>query len=202
MNVFYAIMSCNGYLNSRCQWQKDTWLKHVQNWTFIGPQMRPSHNMVGYNTADDYNSCPIKILKFIQNYDVPAHIDWVAFVDDDTFIFPQRLHQVLATYDASQNLYIGSLLNNDWHYMSGGAGFVVSRALYNLLRGYVNSHSNEELLVTSWSDKTFGRWVSNFDVKFIHNERFKLDYAKEYALECISCHYVTKEGFTFLNSHM
>jgi glycoprotein-N-acetylgalactosamine 3-beta-galactosyltransferase len=56
--------------------------------------------------------------------------DWFFKADDDTYVVMENLRYLLSHYDASKPAYIGFLfkLFVEQGYMSGGAGFVLSRA--------------------------------------------------------------------------
>jgi hypothetical protein len=58
--------------------------------------------------------------------------DWYCFIDDDTFLNIKNLHNLLQKYNSEESLYIGSSCRgyNPPFYMSGGAGFVLSKSLY------------------------------------------------------------------------
>jgi hypothetical protein len=62
--------------------------------------------------------------------------DWVAMVDDDSFVFPRRLRSLLAAYDPSEPLHLGDFWHDDNEpggrhaapqYACGGGGSVFSR---------------------------------------------------------------------------
>ena len=51
-------------------------------------------------------------------------------LDDDTMLEPITLLQLIGTYNSSEPLYIGNILNN---FNMGGAGFLLSRFLLQAL---------------------------------------------------------------------
>lgn len=201
-NVLYTILTCDAYYKTRCQWQKDTWLTQTENHVFLGKQDNPEWNMVGWNTADNYDSCPIKLMNFVRHYKLKPNIEWVVIADDDTFIFPKRLEMFLGELDSTRLFYIGTTCNDGCVFMSGGAGFVVSRALFNKLKEYSLSASDTELHRSKYSDLSFGHWAIACNAEYIPNNRFHGDYKEEYGSTEISCHYVTKDGFYTLASNM
>lgn len=157
--------------------------------------MRPLWNMVGWDTSDDYMSCSSKYIHFLRNFSLDEY-DWVVFVDDDTFIVPRRLEPFLQTLDSDQSLYVGACCNDGWTYMSGGAGFAVSRHLMQRLQSYVRSKTDSDVHTEEYSDKTFGCWVHTIgDTEFLVRPEFHGDYSIDYASDCFSCHYVTEQGF-------
>jgi hypothetical protein len=193
MNIQYVTLTCDNYFSTRCQWQKDTWLKQIQHHVFLGCQTRPEWNMVGWNTGDDYESCPPKLMNFVRHYSTDA--DWIVFADDDTFIFPQRLEAYLSTFDKSQPLYIGRLGYDGWEFMSGGAGFIVSNPLFKKIKEYTNTTSDKNLLVSRYSDLSFGHWAKNCNAIYKPSLGFYADCRPEYANDCISCHYLKQNDF-------
>lgn len=195
MKVLYAVLTCDAYYPTRCQWQKETWLSKVDHVVFLGSRMRPEWNMVGWDTADDYESCPLKYIEFMRNFALTEY-DWVVFVDDDTFLVVERLEAYLKTLDAGQCLYVGAVCNDEWIFMSGGAGFAVSKPLISRLQEYTRATDNTSLHVARYSDQTFGNWVHAVGgADFVEDSRFHGDYRLEYALDCFSCHFVPEQGF-------
>jgi hypothetical protein len=195
MKVLYVVLACDAYYPTRCQWQKETWLSRVEHHVFLGCRMQPEKNMVGWGTTDDYHSCPLKYIEFMRKGSFTDY-DWVVFVDDDTFVFPDRLESYLSTLDSTSSLYVGAPCNDGWTYMSGGAGFAVSHPLMARLRDYAQTTDLVSLHVAHYSDKTFGHWVHAVGgTEFVPNSRFHGDYRIEYAVDCFSCHYVPEQGF-------
>ena len=200
MNIQYVILSCDAYYITRCQWQKDTWITRTNHHVFLGCKNRPDWNMVGYDTTDDYESCPIKVMNFIRNYEPDPSIDWIVFADDDTFIFPHRLQTFLHTLNPSQLLYIGTPWNDGWEFMSGGAGFVVSRPLFEKLKQYTNAKNDKELHTSRYSDVTFGSWVLDCNGTYVVNKDFHGDCLHDYGPTTISYHYLKENDFRTMNT--
>jgi len=124
INVCYIILTCEKYLQTRAKWQKETCFKDVSENDCYFLSCKPSPpNTYGWNTEDDYKSCIIKYVKFFQNLTIKY--DWYMFIDDDTYVFPNRVEQYLANYDNTQPLYIGSIWKHikELRFTSGGAGF-------------------------------------------------------------------------------
>jgi len=200
MKVLYVVLACDAYYPTRCQWQKETWLSRVKHHVFLGSRMQPEKSMVGWDTTDDYHSCPLKYIHFMRKFALDEY-DWVVFVDDDTFVFPERLEGYLSTLDSAACLYVGAICNDGWIFMSGGAGFAVSKPLLARLHEYTQSTDLVSLHVSHYSDQTFGKWVHAVGgATFVEDSRFHGDYKLAYATDCFSCHYVKQEGFYALNA--
>lgn len=65
--------------------------------------------------------------------DPPASLDWLVFMDDDTFLIHHALQQLLAAYDPKNSLLVGKFGEPACHPMCGGAGFALSRGLLRKL---------------------------------------------------------------------
>ena len=106
---------------------------------------------------------------------------WLGFADDDTFFLSLgRLSKKLATLDASQKHYIGSLSEASWqvktwgHMAFGGAGAFISRPLLTVLRV-----AYRKCLETGQQpgDQKLGQCIDKYgDTKLtIWNELFQMD---------------------------
>jgi hypothetical protein len=69
--------------------------------------------------------------------------DWYIFIDDDTFVFIDRLKHLLSSYNKDELYYIGNELNHIQKdfclYMSGGSGYAISNGLYKLIFEHINT---------------------------------------------------------------
>jgi hypothetical protein len=207
MKICYIILSCEAYLPTRNKWQKNTWLKNVDldpnaDYYLLGATMKKEHKMVGWDTADDYASCPIKYIKFFYHMDLSEY-DYICFCDDDTYIYHSRLLNKIKEFDPEDKFYIGApLYSYSVNYMSGGAGFVLTRTLYNEVRKYIRSNYDK---IPIWlnGDVTMGKWILNVsDVKHVNLKQFMSGETHIKNTHCpletaISYHYVTQEFFTY-----
>lgn len=195
----YIVLSCEQYLKTRARWQRDTWLPTIPSFVFLtGAIQTTEPNVFPTSAHDGYDSCPTRYFQYIREHDLSD--DWVIFADDDTFMFPCRLESYLKTLNPDRRFYIGRELNGG--YMSGGAGFVLSRAAYAALRGYLLNTPKEKVMFDRHGDVTMGLWMKELkDLNRInsnlfnccthtHSESSNLDTAFSY-------HYVTEDLFTF-----
>jgi hypothetical protein len=203
MRVCYIILTCQPYLKTRCEWQRRTWLSKVDMQQhaafFLSAQADESKNVLGYGTADDYTSCPAKYLAFLRNTDLSEDYDWILFVDDDTYIFHDRLLEYLSALDSTQSIYVGHLLQNEYPpYMSGGAGFAMSRPFYKDVMEYVRTEPDPPR--TDYSDQTLGHWITAMERRpiFVHCDRLNgvtHDRCGKSPDTELSFHYVTEAHF-------
>ena len=121
-------------------------------------------------------------------------------MDDDSFVFPKRLETYLGTLDTSLALYVGHTLTYPITFMSGGAGFCLTRVAYKELRDYLLNTAKNQIHFETNGDVSMGAWIKLIPtIKLInsnkfngsphtHHESTKTDVA-------ITYHYVTEELF-------
>ena len=51
------------------------------------------------------------IIDFFKNMNIENLYDWYIFIDDDTFVFHNRLIKLLENYNSNENYYIGKILD-------------------------------------------------------------------------------------------
>jgi hypothetical protein len=137
--------------------------------------------------------------------------DWFVFIDDDTFLFESRLQNLLKPLNINECYYLGYELDhikNEYGlYMSGGAGYVISKALYKLLFTYVKKIGINKSFMHWCDDLCIGLWIQEISkethVKQIHNNKFHVDIHNcELELnDAITFHKVrTEKQFLFYNN--
>lgn len=213
LKICYAILSCNAYKYTRNEWQKKTWLKNIENdpnadYYFLFANMGEDRHCVGWETEDNYESCPHKYRELIKNMDL-SNFDYVFFCDDDTYVFHSRLKEYLSQFDKSKKLMIGRKGDyGDIIFMSGGGGFALSSSLYQVLRGYI-CKEYDRIPIMRNSDVTMGLWIKNImeeykDIEYKVSDLIPSDnhhrspgYTPEKSL---TFHYVTEELFNYYYS--
>ena len=225
MRILYVILTCEKYLDTRCTLIKSTWLNQLdENDDYVFLSSRPilEKNIIGFYTPDDYKSVPLKYLKFFREApDSYFDFDWVYFCDDDTFVFPKRLKNLLAQYDSKVLVCIGRkgifvrpvwklgrwiLRREKIEFPSGGAGFAVSKPAIVALREYLR-RINYDYRRFTFGDVTFGYWFKQTNIPIIdrcdvlkaqnprHPENRDLDINN-----VVSYHYCDEQDFTQLYS--
>ena len=185
MRVCYIILTCQMFLYTRTKWQKETFLKDVdekdvyfianKDYSFLGDY---GSNIYGWNTLDRYEGCPLKYIRFFQNMDLDY--DWYVFIDDDSFIHTKHLNLFLSKHNPEEKLCMGKRINGSEtkeklkiDFMQGGAGFVLSRPLYIELKDYIRNTEEEKLHVSRHGDHSLALWIHLFDnIQYIHDSRF------------------------------
>jgi hypothetical protein len=167
MKLCYIISTCDKYLDTRVKYQMETFLSYVNknDIFYLTSKSDIEKRHFGWNCMDDEKNIAWKYIHFIYNMNTILDYDWYVFIDDDTFVFIDRLKQLLKNYNKDELYYIGNELDHIKRdfclYMSGGAGYVVSNNLYKLLYNYVQkegingsySHWCDDLCIGLWIDK-------------------------------------------------
>lgn len=163
MKVAYILSTCEKYIDTRVKYQTDNFSKYIDknDIYYLSCKMDLDKRLYGWNTLDDPYNITYKYISFFQN--ITLDYDWYFFGDDDTYVFHKRLVSLLETYDSSKHYYIGKILDHiqhDWClYMSGGAGYVISRPLYQLILNYVRNNPIEVTFKHWCDDLCIGLWI-------------------------------------------
>ena len=166
MKICYIISTCDKYLQTRVKYQMDIMLKNVNKEDIYYLTSKPDieNRQFGWYCMDDEKNITWKYIHFIFNMNIQNY-DWYIFIDDDTFVFENRLKNLLSNYDSNKNYYIGHELDHIKRdfclYMSGGAGYAISNSLYKLIYNYVKNtginisyeHWCDDLCIGLWIDK-------------------------------------------------
>ena len=170
MKVAYIILSCEAYLPTRGKAQRDTWLRSVDAYWFLSAKENRDERVLGWDTGDTYDHCVDKYEAFFRTTDIDA--DWIVFVDDDTFVYPQRLEAYLEQHDPTALYYIGRRLSDSpKDAMSGGAGFVLSRSAYTQVCTLLRTQTLPR--ISSYSDQMMCHWLKHLEyVHVVTDDRF------------------------------
>lgn len=170
MKVAYVILSCEAYLPTRGKAQRETWLRDVAEYWFLSAKENRAERVLGWDTDDSYDHCVDKYEAFFKAVDLDA--DWIVFVDDDTFVYPDRLEPYLATFDATKRYYIGYRFPESRSTsMSGGAGFALSRSAYEAVCEVVRTQTPAR--VSTYTDETICHWLKHIPlVLAVTDDRF------------------------------
>jgi len=205
MSIAYIILTCEKNINTYVLWQKNTFLKNINknDIYYISAKNDSENSIYGWNTIDTYDSCPIKYMYFIKNMDI--NYDWYLFIDDDSFCNTVGISEYLKKFDNSDKLYIGKIVYNTIHYMTGGAGFILSKQLYNELKKYIINIDDEQKLIKNiHGDMSLGLWLYNIkNIKYINASGFNQNmHSNENQLDnFLTFHYVKKlEHFEFYDN--
>lgn len=162
MKVAYVILTCEKFWETRVVWQRRTSLSSVssEDIYYLGHRMDPEERLFSWGAADDYNSLPRKFADFFVHSQLDY--DWFFFIDDDTYVYVDRLLQRLRALDPTALYTEGALLDHvaaEWGcYHSGGAGTVVSKQAYFEIQRMLRRTPREEQIPHWCADISLGRW--------------------------------------------
>ena len=219
MKICYIISTCDKYLQTRVKYQMDIMLKNVNKEDIYYLTSKPDvdNRHFGWFSMDDTQNITWKYIHFIYHMNIPDY-DWYILIDDDTFVFEKRLRNLLTKYNSNENYYIGKELDHSRSqfclYMSGGAGYAISKSLYALITEYVRKIGKNEAyyplinLKEQWCDDLcIGLWIQEIaktnKINQLNNNLFHLaEHENESQLtDAITFHKViTKEQYDFYSS--
>ena len=137
--MYYAILTQGRNHHTRCATIARTW----------GAQVPMGHLTFYSDSPDPSSSLPIVVLSNVTGYEdaqdrftylIMPHalarmealrLPWLAWLDDDTFVWPENLHRLLAKQDATDRVWVGQVcgLLRGSRSFCGGAGFAMSHPL-------------------------------------------------------------------------
>jgi len=211
MKICYIISTCEKYLDTRVKFQMESFLKDVPSSDIYYLTSKPNieKRQFGWNCMDDFYNITWKYIHFIYNTNIPDY-DWYIFIDDDTFVFQSRLENLLQQYNHDDYYYIGKELdhikNEFCLYMSGGAGYAISKALYAKIYEYIQENGKNNSFNHWCDDLCIGLWIRNIEkkqgicVKQFNHDGFHLEAHKNESeiADAITFHKVmTLEQYTF-----
>ena len=199
MKIAYIILTCEKYMNTRVLWQLKTMLATVDRSDiyYLSHTMDVDKRLFSWGAGDDYNSLPYKFVDFFRNSDLTY--DWYVLIDDDTFVFHDRLLMLLSAYDPTQKVCIGKELDHIQHmiwglYMSGGAGTVISYPVYKELCMYMKLHPNTKVICHWCADICLGMWMKQLTgIQMVNHSQFhtdRYDLEKDSAEDTITFHHL------------
>jgi len=210
MKICYIISTCDKYLDTRVKYQMETMLKNVNKEDIFYLTSKPNleQRQFGWNCMDDEKNITWKYIHFIYNMDTILDYDWYIFIDDDTFVFKNRLETLLQQYNSTELYYIGHELDHiklDFClYMSGGAGYAISNGLYSKIFSYIRNTGINNSYEHWCDDLCIGLWINKLkkenQINQIHNKLFHVGLHNNDSelLMAITIHKVmTKEQYEF-----
>lgn len=134
------IMTGPKNLESRTRHIRESWAKRCNKVLYIS-SVETNFPTVGLNVSEGRNNLYWKTIRAFQ-YIHQHHLDeadWFLKADDDTFVVVENLIYILSKYDPEKPLYLGRRFAPfiKQGYMSGGAGYVLSKeALRRFVKGF------------------------------------------------------------------
>ncbi|XP_022096877.1 glycoprotein-N-acetylgalactosamine 3-beta-galactosyltransferase 1-like isoform X2 [Acanthaster planci] len=230
VKVLCWILTSPSTLHSKAAHIKETWGPRCDVTLYMSSQADPSFPAVALNVAEGRNSLWNKTraaLKYVYEHH-SQEAEWFMKADDDTYVIVENLRYFLRDKNSSAPLYYGHNFKmfTKQGYMSGGAGYVLSReALGRFAKGdnyrcktdytaedvgvgkcleavgVVAGDSRDSLNRSRFLPMSIADFVNNHLPNWYHHYK---KYRTSEGLSCcsdylISCHYVTPQTMHFLD---
>ncbi|XP_015257639.1 PREDICTED: glycoprotein-N-acetylgalactosamine 3-beta-galactosyltransferase 1 [Cyprinodon variegatus] len=153
-------------LESRTKHLKQTWTKHCHRVLYMS-SVKTDFPTVGLNVSEGRENLYWKTIRAFQ-YIHQHHMDeadWFLKADDDTYVVIENLQYIVSKLDPGKPLYLGRRFRPfiSQGYMSGGAGYVLSR---EALRRFVNGfHTGECTHFSDIEDMALGSCMEKMKVE-------------------------------------
>ncbi|XP_043531090.1 glycoprotein-N-acetylgalactosamine 3-beta-galactosyltransferase 1-like isoform X3 [Chiloscyllium plagiosum] len=131
VRILCWVMTAPKNLETKAKHVKATWGKRCSILLFMSSESNPDFPTIGLETKEGRNQLYWKTIKAF-HYVHKRHIDeadWFLKADDDTYIVIDNLRLLLSKYNPNEPVYLGRRFKPflKQGYMSGGAGYVLSR---------------------------------------------------------------------------
>ncbi len=148
---------------------RDTWARRCDKTVFFTSELDPSFPTVKLDVREGPEGLTSKTMEAL-NYIFHHHLqdaDWFLKADDDTYIIVENLKFLLSKYKPREPLYLGHHFRKftEQGYMSGGAGYVLSR---EALKRVVTLGYHNTTLCRTWGgaeDAAVGRCLEKVGVR-------------------------------------
>ncbi|KAM6958815.1 glycoprotein-N-acetylgalactosamine 3-beta-galactosyltransferase 1 [Aplochiton taeniatus] len=153
-------------LESRTKHIKATWARHCNKVLYMSSEAT-DFPTVGLNVSEGREQLYWKTIRAFQ-YIHEHHLqdaDWFLKADDDTFVVMENLRHTLSKYSPEDPVYLGRHFSPfiAQGYMSGGAGYVLSKeALRRFVGGFESGVCDHH---SSIEDMALGNCMENMQVK-------------------------------------
>ncbi|KAF7638929.1 hypothetical protein Mgra_00001451 [Meloidogyne graminicola] len=170
IKILCLITTIKDYHKSRAIHVKNTWAKHCNKFIFISSVNDYTLPSIKFNITEGREFLWGKTKAAFQ-YAYDHYInkfDWFLKADDDTFVILENLRYMLMPHSSEEPIYFGCKFKPfvKQGYMSGGAGYVMSRKSLKLLveEGFTNASACSEGSEGS-EDAEIGVCLENVGVK-------------------------------------
>ncbi|NXQ81521.1 C1GLT galactosyltransferase, partial [Nyctibius grandis] len=139
VRILCWVMTSPSTLETRARHVRATWARHCNVALFMSSEPDPRLPAVGLPVGEGRHQLYWKTIRAFQ-YVHQHHLDeadWFLKADDDTFVVVANLRWLLATQNPQRPVYFGKRFKPFVHqgYMSGGAGYVLSKEALRRLVG-------------------------------------------------------------------
>ena len=207
MRIAYIVLTCQKFETTRKAWQDSIVFTEAEKADiyFLGHQMNLAERMYSWGARDNYESLPYKFADFFRYSGLDY--DWYFLMDDDTFVYTDRLRerirQIEAGMNPRQDPYIeGHVLTHldttEWGiYHSGGAGTLISAEVYQTLQKQFQTISTQYQSPHWCADICLRLWTRDIPhLRFVHCMAYHPGFERleEDGATALTFHYLKEEG--------
>lgn len=191
MKTKFITITCEKYHENRVQSIRETWGKN-QDVVFLS-DLNISPDIIGFEYLQrGYENIWMKYVEMLKSW-TDFNYDWYFFTDDDTFVNIDNINILLSEYNTDDMICIGhvgalnvdgtdmdgqqtgfprnTILGKDTSlpliYVSGGAGFILSRTSFESICEYMKNLNQYDIPRSYNGDVTFGFWMRNSGIKVV-----------------------------------
>ncbi|KAI3370149.1 hypothetical protein L3Q82_024947 [Scortum barcoo] len=166
VRILCWVMTGPNNLEKKARHVKSTWSRHCNIVVFMSSVEDPDFPTVGLGTKEGRDQLYWKTIRaFHYAYEHHAdEADWFLKADDDTYVVVDNLRWILANHTPEEPIYFGRRFKpyTKQGYMSGGAGYVLSReALRRFVEGFKSKQCTH---TTSVEDLAMGQCMEKVGV--------------------------------------
>lgn len=114
-----------------------TWAKRCDKYFYLLTSQQQRHDFLSMDLPDNRFTIVYKIRRAFEIIykQYINEFDWILKTDDDTYVIIENLRYLLAKHNSSEPGHLGYVFNRFFSsgYMSGGAGYVISKAGFMLM---------------------------------------------------------------------
>ncbi|XP_076868470.1 glycoprotein-N-acetylgalactosamine 3-beta-galactosyltransferase 1 [Brachyhypopomus gauderio] len=166
VRVLCWIMTQPQNLQKKTQHVRASWARHCNTVLYVSSETT-DFPTVGLNVSEGRHNLYWKTIRAFQ-YIHTHHLhdaEWFLKADDDTFVVMENLRHLLCQYDPEKPVYLGHKFRVfiQQGYMSGGAGYVLSRAaLQRFVQGFRSGQCQH---FSSLEDMAMGKCMETMKVR-------------------------------------
>jgi len=181
MKIAYIILTCEKNYYTRIQWINII-SEHKSSIYYLAHTMDIPNQLYSWGATDLPSGLIFKLIDAFKHLELDY--DWYVIMEDDTFVFHERLYSLLSTYP-NNNIAIG------YNY-SIPAGIVLSHKSYITLQNYIRTSHISLLISDLCPSKSIQSWINTCGIEFIHHTGFHIYFPKQFHLDAITYHGLKK----------
>lgn len=137
VRILCLVLTIDADFDSKAKTVEGTWAKRCNSYYFVANTKRTGPHIIHSTVDEKRNNLMKKVTNAFKHIyaNLMSEFDWIFKCDDDTYAILENMRFLLSHYNSSKPGYLGYHFNRHVHngYMSGGAGYVLSKAAFKTL---------------------------------------------------------------------